>query len=300
MTNPITEVTLPGAAARGLLERVELEDGVAAFSEQFLVGLEDARLEHTHLVTVQQNATSPAGIAAIAPDGSVELAVDPAFRRSGIGSGLAQAVLARRVDASLWAHGNLPAAQALASRLGLKAGRELRVMAIDGDALRASAALETDTIPAQYAALSYTDAIRKWGEDAVQDAWLAANNDAFSWHPEQGGWDRGRLNRAMEVSWFDPDGVRLLYHGETLAGFHWTKVHPDGTGEVYVVGLHSSYRGKGLGDPLLRIGLNYLLERGCSVVKLYVEADNGPAIHRYETLGFLTVERHVVYEKMVN
>ena len=297
MTNPIRETTLPGAAARSLLERVEAEDGVAAFSEQFLAGLDDARVGHAHLLAGPADGTVPAGIAAIAPDGSVELAVDPASRRGGIGSSLAQAVLARRQDASFWAHGNLPAAQALAAQLGLQAGRELRVMAIDGDTLRAAAALEADTVPQGYAALSYTDAVRKWGDNAVQDAWLLANNDAFSWHPEQGGWDRERLSRAMEAQWFDPDGVMLLYHGDSLAGFHWTKIHPDGAGEVYVVGLHSSYRGRGLGDPLLRIGLNYLLEQGCSMVKLYVEADNGPAIHRYETLGFLTVERHVVYEK---
>ena len=49
MTNKIAEVTLPGDSARSLLTTVEAHDKVAAFSEQFLAGLDDARLEHTHL-----------------------------------------------------------------------------------------------------------------------------------------------------------------------------------------------------------------------------------------------------------
>ena len=74
-------------------------------------------------------------------------------------------------------------------------------------------------------------------------------------------------------------------------------MHPDETGEVYVVGLDSSYRRKGLGDPLLRIGLRHLVDEGSTEVKLYVEGDNHAAVARYENLGFLTVQKHIVYQQ---
>ncbi|SDL91694.1 mycothiol synthase [Corynebacterium mycetoides] len=302
MTNRITEVKLPGDTVRGMLERVQANDGVEAFSEQFLAGLDDARLAHTHFAYRSGDGDgdgdgdgSVLGLASLAPDGSAELAVDPDHRGGGIGTALVGAVLERRDDAGLWAHGNLPAARALAAELGFVVVRELLVMSVDGDALRGAA--EVPELPEGYTATNYTEATRRWGRADVERAWLKANNDAFSWHPEQGGWDEARLHAGMEAEWFDPDGVLLLYHGEELAGFHWTKVHPDGTGEVYVVGLDSGYRRKGLGDPLVRIGLAHLVRRGAQQVKLYVEADNEPAVARYEALGFHTAESHVVYQK---
>ena len=105
-----------------------------------------------------------------------------------------------------------------------------------------------------------------------------------------------RLHRAMEAEWFDPAGVQLLYEGEQLAGFHWTKRHPDGTGEVYVVGLASRHRGEGMGGPLMQMGLNHLVVEGSPQVILYVEADNVPAVKRYLQLGFKVDESHVVYK----
>lgn len=288
-----TEVELPGDAVRPLIERAEASDGVAAFSEQFLAGLDDARLAHTHIVCAPDDDPGLAvGVAAVDQEGSVELVVDPGRRRLGAGSALVDEVRRRFPQAGFWAHGNLPAARELARTYGLEPRRELLVMQVDGPELDAAAEFRA---PAGFDAVTYTDAVQRWGREAVEAGWLEANNSAFNWHPEQGGWDVPRLHRAMEAEWFDPEGVWLLNDGDRVAGFHWTKRHPDGTGEVYVVGLHSDYRGRGLGDPLLRVGLHHLREGGAEAVKLYVEADNAPAVRRYELLGFSTVERHVVY-----
>lgn len=289
MTADILSAHLPGDRVRPLLEAAEAADGIAAFSEAFVQGLDDERVRHTHLIV--EDSGEVIACAGIADDGSAELVVHPQRRREGVGEALAEAVREQRPDAGLWAHGNLAGAQALAGKLGLTVDRELLVMGIAAEEIPAGGA----ELPEGFEALDYAGAVERWGRDAVDRQWLEVNNDAFSWHPEQGGWDLERLRRAMEAEWFDPAGVQLLYDGKELAGFHWTKRHPDGTGEVYVVGLASRYRGEGLGGPLMQMGLNYLIGGGSAQVILYVEADNQPAVRLYRHLGFAVRESHVVY-----
>lgn len=278
-----------------LLSAATAADGVAPFSEAFEQALADATLHHTHLTTDNPDAPGEVvGLAGIAPDGSAELVIHPDYRGRGLGADLARRVLASRPDAGLWAHGNLPAARALAASLGLKSTRELLVMSLSGHALEG---MELK-LPEGMRALTLVQASEEFGREAVEREWLRVNNEAFSWHPEQGGWDLARLRRAMDTEWFDPAGVLLLYggaSGEELAGFMWTKVHPSGEGEIYVVGLASAFRGKGLGGALVTMGLVHLCQVGVPKVILYVEADNAPAVRRYEELGFEVAERHVVY-----
>ena len=46
-----------------------------------------------------------------------------------------------------------------------------------------------------------------------------------------------------------------------LLGFHWTKVHSEDLGEVYVVGVDPAAQGRGLGATLTLVGLHHLAER---------------------------------------
>lgn len=282
-----------------LLERVEAADGTAAFSEAFLKGVRKDS-GHTHFISLIDG--NPVGIAGYSPDGSTEIAVDLQRRRQGAGRALAEAVLGVDPAAGLWAHGDGEGARALADRLGLRPTRTLLVMGLEGEDL--SRALDPalwDEAKSELAGrgmrvTNYADAVDEHGADAVDSEWLDVNNAAFDWHPEQGGWDRARLREAMDTDWFDPRGVLLLWDGGSLAGFHWTKRHKATVGEVYVVGLSPDYRGQGLGDPLMRAGLIHLGEDpGLAKIILYVEADNGPAVHRYEEMGFSVAEKHVVY-----
>ena len=274
--------------ARDLLRRVAQHDGVEAFSEAFVRGLDGG---HEHFAVREGDALI--ALAGLAPDGSAEVAVDPAYRRLGHATSLITQLLSRRPDAGVWAHGNLPAAKSLAESLGLKVTRELLVMAVEGEALTAIGA------PGSTAqALTGQEGMRESSYAEAGDAekqWLQVNNEAFHWHPEQGGWDIARLHAAMDTEWFDPAGVRFLFDGERLAGFHWTKRHSDSLGEVYVVGIADAYRGRGLGDPLMRAGVEHLVAGGAQKVILYVEADNEPAVKRYKELGFNVAEQHVVY-----
>lgn len=291
----IESVDLPASpelldAARALLLDAGRADGVDAFSEQFLLGLSDARLGHRHLLAFDGDRLL--GLAAC-DAASCELAVDPAARRQGV----ATALLAELGGKDVWAHGNLPAARSLASGLGRDMTRRLLVMAVEGEALREAARYEPRP---DVEALDLAESVERFGRDAVEEAWLAANNEAFSWHPEQGGWDRGRLARAQEAEWFAEEDVLFLWSaGEpVMAGFHWTKWHTEETpafGEVYVVGLASAFRGRGLGDPLLRLGLEHMVAKGAQRVILYVEAENAPAVRVYENLGFHVAEEHAVW-----
>ncbi|MBN9645025.1 mycothiol synthase [Corynebacterium mendelii] len=290
-----------------LIEKAAAVDGIPPVSEHFLRGLADSSFGHHHLlalagsdgtVTVCDSdaAGHPATLAGVAAihGNQCEMVVDPAKRRRGIGAALARR--ARRAGATdFWAHGDLPAAQAAATAWSGTPVRQLLVMEITGEELHtaASAALPPGVL---------LGSLDNPGVDldsaAVRSQWLEVNNQAFSWHPEQGGWDAARLEEATATDWFDPAGVLFVWDttglDPVLAGFHWTKKHPDGTGEIYVVGLADRYRGTGLGGALISCGLSYLAAETNRVI-LYVEADNKAAVAAYRRLGFDVCQRHVVY-----
>lgn len=303
MNLELTWTTLPEGrdTARKVMElaaRAEAADGIAPFSEQFLLGLADARLNHRHLLAVAEGQVI--GAAAVSGE-EAEFVVDPPARRRGVGAGLHRELAAQIEGLKVWAHGNTEGARALARSGGLTAGRRLLVMEVGGAALQGAVNPE---LPAELTAADLADSREKWGATAVEEAWLAVNNDAFSWHPEQGGWDLARLHRSMETEWFNPRDVWFIWdaaealQGEQLpplAGFHWTKWHDERTAEVYVVGLSGDYRGRGLGGPVVSVGLSHLVAGGAERVILYVEEDNAAAVKRYRALGFTVAEEHVVY-----
>ena len=129
------------------------------------------------------------------------------------------------------------------------------------------------------------------------------NNRAFSWHPEQGGWDLDTLRHREEQPWFDPSGFLLHERDGKLAAFCWTKVHHEtaenhshGTqrahshdqdlGEIYVVAVDPAFQRMGLGRQLVLAGLDWLTSRGIATAMLYVDAGNEGALHLYEEMGF--------------
>ncbi|AGP30174.1 mycothiol synthase [Corynebacterium terpenotabidum] len=304
---------------RDLLAEVFASDGVPALSEAFVRGIDEGS-GHRHLLALDDgrvvgvlavDAKEMDDAAAIA-----ELAVHPAVRRRGIATALLREA-ATGIDPnsqfSVWSHGDLGAARGLAQGRGARTVRELLKMTVPcgvGDPVRdtlltAVASARTTVEAADLEILDYTAACAEFGGDVVDEEWLRVNNEAFAWHPEQGGWDLDRLRGARTTDWFDPAGVIMLWYrdevqGPHCAGVHWTK-HPAGDthGEVYVVCLADAVRGRGLGGPLTLLGIGHLIDGGAEAVDLYVEGDNTPAVATYRRLGFEVVHRDVVYRGMV-
>ena len=134
-----------------------------------------------------------------------------------------------------------------------------------------------------------TIATRAFVPGSDDNDFLRVNNRAFHWHPEQGGMTASDLADLMAESWFDTEGFRLHERDGRLAGFCWTKVHPEEDppgGEIYAIAVDPDFHGQGLGKPMTLAGLDHLASQGLTVGFLYVEADNDPAVATYRGLGF--------------
>ena len=302
------------AHVHDLQRRAIAADGVAPLSEQSLLSLASPGGRVRHLLgyagerlTGYAQLESADGDEPTGDEPSGELVVDPDFRRQGIGRALVDAVLEAAPRARLWAHGQLPAARALAARSGLTALRELHKMA--------RPLTEADLEPAA-TALPHGFTARSFEPGRDEQGWLATNSAAFAHHPEQGRLTLADLRERMALPWFDPAGFILVEADDSVsepdagavAAFHWTKVDPDErssldparpAGEVYVVGVHPAYQGRGLGRPVTALGLAHLAALGLPEVVLYVDGDNHAAIRTYTGLGFRSIMVDVMYSRAV-
>ena len=270
-------------AVRSLIAAASDADGVAPVGDHVLRELAQARCEHL-LATEGDKAV---GYLNLTPgrdgsDATAELVVAPDARRRGIGRAMVDAAVAHTEGrVRLWAHGTVPAARALAESMGLRPARELIRMR------RSLREIPEVVVPEGIRIRTYTGA----GDHAEL---LRVNNAAFSWHPEQGGWSDADIADRIGEAWFDPHGLFLATDeaGDHLFGFHWTKVHGDELGEVYVVGVDPAEHGRGLGRALTLVGIDHLARRLQSAdrpeVMLYVESDNAAALRTYRALGFTT------------
>jgi mycothiol synthase len=287
---------------RSIAAAAQAADGVAPMSEDALYNLRRAGqdgdgLRHFVLTEAGGAVAGYAQLTDAEPgadndDRSGELFIGPRYRRRGHGTALAAALTGAPAGPGvrLWAHGDLPAAAVLGKSAGFARVRSLCQMRLQ---LRGADLPE----PAYPAGVT----VRAFRPGTDEDAWLAVNGRAFAHHPEQGSWTRADLDLREAEPWFDPEGFFLAERAGRLAGFHWTKVHPDGgpdggpVGEVYVLGIDPGQQGGGLGRALTLSGLDYLRRRGLSAVLLYVDEENTPAVAMYTKLGFRLWSTDVMY-----
>ena len=211
-----------------------------------------------------------------------ELAVHPQMRRQGVGQALLDGVRTQSPTGHLrlWAHGEQAGAKALAESLGY---RGIRVLWQMRRSLR---------LPLPAYALPSGCTLRPFRPGPDDAEWLALNALAFHDHPEQGVWTQADLERRLAEPWFSPAGFLIAECDGRMVGFHWTKVHGtdhhghEPIGEVYVIGTHPDFRGRGLGKALMLAGLASLRDRGLDEAMLYVDSDNAEAVALYRDLGF--------------
>jgi mycothiol synthase len=284
------------AEITGLIEGAEDHDKVGPVAEHTILRLREGGGGSGRDLLLYESDDALAGYAYLDTAPSIpvaEFVVRPGRRRRGHGRALVSA-LREAADGPfrVWAHGELPAARALAAATGFTRVRALWQ-------LRRSLAepVPEPEFPADVRLRTY---------DPARDAadWVELNHRAFADHPEQGAWTVDDLRRREDEPWFDPAGFFLAERADRLVGFHWTKVHavyrppevPGPIGEVYVVGIDPAARGTGLGRALTLAGLRHLRDIGLPDVMLYVDESNTAAVRLYASLGFTRWNTDAMYE----
>ncbi len=255
------------------------------FSDQALV---DARSGRAVLLTSDVAA-------AILRGDELELAVLPEARGRGAGAALVRQALATGKPVLAWAHGDHPAARALAERFDWAPTRVLlQLRAPVGDP-------PSDDLAGASADSSDAMRVRPFRPGADDAAWLGLNAAAFAHHPEQGAMTLADLDARQSEPWFRADDLLLLDDSDAtldpearLAGSCWLKVE-NGIGEFYAVAVRPDLQGRGIGRRLMRAGFDRLRSLGIRTASLYVEADNAPALALYRRSGFTEYARDVQY-----
>jgi mycothiol synthase len=260
-------------------------DGTYPLSEDAVLRLAREQPGRVHLLTdggyAYLDVSDPEG-----PSG--ELVVHPRHRLRGAGTSLLRAATGHAQDRGMrfWAHGDEPGARVFAEKNGFVRARVLWQM-------RRSLAEPLPDAP-----LPAGVTLRHFRPGADNAGWLAVNARAFAHHPEQGRMTEADLQARIDEPWFDAAGFLLAVDIEdTLLAFHWTKVHPDGIGEIYVLGVDPGGQSRGLGVALSVAGLSYLAGRGVTEAMLYVDESNAAAVRLYKKLGFEVFAADVMYAR---
>jgi len=120
---------------------------------------------------------------------------------------------------------------------------------------------------------------------------VSVNNAAFRAHREAGQLSVDEMKGLTSESWFDQQGLLVVETESGISGFCWTRIHPNGDGEIFRVAVDPSSQSGGLGRTLVEAGFAYLSDvRGVERGTLWVDAGNDHAIALYRSLG-MEIER---------
>lgn len=291
-----TSGPLSDDAARSVRELVALETerwGVPPLSEQPLLNLRDPRARVVHIMDTQGgDVTGYAQLDVSREGGSLELTARCADRTQCVGALLNEAELIAQdhdVVVRPWVHGDDPDVTRVLAQRGYVPARTLLVLSRDLS-LADTQALATPVVPEGFVC-------RRFDPISDADSLLAANSDAFSWHPEQGRLTHHDLSMRMKEPWFTPDHLHVVTpvsESARIVGFVWLKAEPHSRSiELYVLGVTEAAQGQGVGRFLTELATVTALNQGYPRLHLYVEADNTRALALYTQHGFAPMERHV-------
>lgn len=274
----VCDLNDPGVADDfAMLERrAQAVDGQPPFNDQARL---DARTGSRTLIAAivpsEEDDSETVIGAGILGQGELEFTIDPEWRSYGYGDAALSALVGSAAPTlSAWAHGDHPAAAALASRHGFDRVRTLLQLRMPLDGGVTTAPRRADLAIAPFAP----------GRD--EGEWVALNALAFADHPEQGKLTVDDVIAREREPWFDAEDFLLARNTDgALVGSIWLKVE-DGIGEVYAVGVHPDHAGSGIGRTLMEEGIARLRSSGVATAALYVEADNDRATRLYRSLGF--------------
>jgi mycothiol synthase len=278
MTIALTPVSVGADEMKAFLER--FEDELPALSEHKqmrLGGGEDAILAAWSDVDGLAVVSVAAWHGGDRPHWALEVVTRVDLRRPDA-ERLAIATAAATVPAgephSLWAF--RPDQIAAAQRLGY---REVRsVVRMEGP------------FPAEERTGSVTIGGLEPGDDA---SLITVHNRAFAGHPEASGMTQQRLDELRSAPWFDPDGVVVARRAGAVVGYCWTKLHPNGDGEIYFLAVDPTDRGHRIGEALAAAGYRRLRDRGARRAILWVDGDNDAAVSLYRRIGLAPTVRNV-------
>lgn len=263
------------AALRALVAAIGDHDGISPINESGSLGIAGSRDADFFFMG---RRSDPFGfVVCDERDETLQVGVHPAHRGQGVATELLGEALGSYPGFTVWAFGTLPGAKELATRLNLEAVRVLlrmeRTLAGVGD---------SGPVPDGYQIAPY--------QPSDREAVVAVNAKAFAHHPEQGRLTLEEFDELTRQPWFDPAGLLVARQGGKAVGFHWTKQHGDGLGEVYVLAVDPAHEGHGLGRALLAHGLSHLLYSGDDRVQLYVEGAETRVVKLYQSAGFVTAQ----------
>lgn len=268
-------------------------DGLEPLGEHTLLQLKriDVPAHHRHFLASVDGMPVGYGFVEFADAvASGELFVHPRYRSQGHGQSLLTEIrsVAKEGGAEsfrLWAHGDVDPAQHLAEKYGFERDRVLYQLG------RPLEGLVDDVVTPDGIEL------RSFVPHQDEEELLRLNAAAFVEHPEQGRMSLTDLRQRMSEEWFDPAGLVTAWKGDHMVGFHWTKTHPDGNGEVYVLAVDPRAQGMKLGKLLTNAGLLHLASRGLESVILYVDGSNTKAVQLYRNSGFTQRRVDVQYSQ---
>jgi mycothiol synthase len=226
--------------------------------------------------------------------------VDRTWRRRGIGSRLLalaeerasemvdRAPAGARVGLGVWVNAQVPGFGAFARRHGFEAARRFWRMRIDmGDEPP-----DPPRWPEGIAVRTFEPgrderATFEASEEAFEDHWGHVPNEFAEW-----------LKRTEGDS-FDPTLWFLALDGDTIVGTSLCGTYLE-IGWVGTLGVRRPWRGRGLGEALLRHSFVEFHRRGRRAVALGVDADSLTGATRlYERAGMHVDQVHELYTKVV-